>query len=98
MYNIFGLYIYKPHLREPLKNVVFFRGPATKRGGGLKAGPLRKITFFEARKKNPKKMWPKCSKLEGGGGEAPNKRTFFAASQNPIVWVRTISLKGHGCF
>ena len=34
------------------KKKLIFSGPATKRRGvGIKAGPLRKITFFEAKKK-----------------------------------------------
>ena len=64
--------------REAAKKV-FFSGPAPKRWG-IEAGPLRK-TFFEARKKIPKKNV--ASKLEEGGGKAlvvgPLKN-FFAAS------------------
>ena len=50
------------------------------RGGRVKTGPLRKITFFEARKKHiPKKMWPLSSR--GGRVSAlvvgPLKKTFL---------------------
>ena len=53
-------------LREAAKKF-FFSGPATKKGGGLRAWPLRKITFFEAgeEKKFPKNV---AAQLEGRGG------------------------------
>ena len=48
-------------LRESAKKFCF-NGPASKRGGGGKVGPLRKNNFLEA----PKKMWQLRSQ-EGGG-------------------------------
>ena len=72
-------------LAKGSRKKVFFRGPATKRGGGgVRAWPLRKKkTFFEALKKIPPKNM--TTKLEEGGGKAlvagPLKKTkFFAAS------------------
>ena len=55
-------------LREAAKKSVFFIGPATKRGRGVRAWPLRKNTFFEALKKILENMlWPLSSRGRGGG-------------------------------
>ena len=58
--------------RKKIK-VIFFSGPATKRGGaGVRAWPLRKKNFFRSSKKIPTKSPPppKCGhKARGGGGE-----------------------------
>ena len=43
----------------------FFSGPATKKGGGVKAWPLRKKTFFEANKIYDIFLWPLSSRGEG---------------------------------
>ena len=52
-------------------------------GGGIKTGPLRKKTYFEARKKIRKKMW--SLSLRGGDKAlvaGPLKTLFVAASQD----------------
>jgi len=51
-------------LREAAKNMSFFSGTATKRGGEVRAWPLKKRLFFEALKK----IWNffVATKLEGG--------------------------------
>ena len=51
----------------------FFSGPATKRGGGGKAWPLRKNTFFEALKK----IYGPLSWRGGIPGRATKKRPLF---------------------
>ena len=53
-------------------------GEAEKKNLLLVAGPLRKITLFEARRKNSKNMWPLSSR--GLSGRATKKKTVFAAS------------------
>ena len=60
------------YLREAAKKF-FFIGPATKRGGGVRAWPSRKNYFFKALKINFSK------KMRGFSGWATKKRTFFAA-------------------
>ena len=50
------------YLREAAKKALFLSGLATKRGGGVRAGPLRKNTFL-------KLIFD--TKLEGGGALKP---------------------------
>jgi len=63
------------YLRKAAKKF-FFSAPATKRGGGVTAMPIRKKNFFRSsRKKFSKKNVN--TNLEGGGVRPLKKRTLF---------------------
>ena len=76
------------YTQESRKNSSFLSGPTTKRkGGGVRAGSIRKKNFFEAVKKVPKKRMN--TNVEGGVGgwlvgwlvvEQLRKEQIFAAS------------------
>ena len=68
-------------LREAAKNCLFFSGRTFKRwGGGLKAGPLRKKTFFLKLEKKSEKSMTTLGEGEGLSGRSTKKNTFLAAS------------------
>jgi len=65
-------------LGKPQKITVFFIGPATMRGWGVRAWPLRKKSVFEDLKKILGNfLWPLCSKALVTG-PLKKYRYFFA--------------------
>ena len=74
------------------KKCVFFSGPATKRGGGVRAWPLRENTVFWSSKKIlEKNLWQLSSR--GGGGKATEKRPLFFFEKGGSTVTRLSSFK-----
>ena len=67
------------------KNLFLVVGPLRVRGGGVKAGPLRKNNFFKALQEGPEKRM--TTKLKGvGGGRAlvAFAKSIFSLINKPI--------------